>query len=59
MFWEDLGEVWESLGGFLGAFLEVFCDLEPNVKVAKNRGKPMVFSLIFDVPGGFWKSEHR
>ena len=43
MFWKDLGEVWESLGGFLGAFLEVFCDLEENAKMVKNLGKPMVF----------------
>ena len=43
MFWEDLGEVWDSLGGFLGAFLEVFCDLEENAKIVINLRKSMVF----------------
>ena len=45
--WETSKWVWGSLGGFLGAFWEhfwkIFCYLEPNVKIAKNLRKPMVF----------------
>ena len=56
--WEIFKGVWGSLGGFLEAFWKIFFHLEQNVKIAKNLGKPRVFALIFEVPGGFWGSEN-
>ena len=42
-----LGRLLDRFGGVLEVFWEhfwkIFCYLEPNVKIAKNVGKPMVF----------------
>ena len=63
--WERLGRILDGFGGVLEAFWEhfgnIFKDFLPYCaknenckKLRKNNG----FSLIFEVPGGFWGSEN-
>ena len=64
-----LGGSWEGLGRFLGGlggfqrpsgkhFLRIFWFLKQFLKFVKKPRKTNGFSLIFEVPGGFWGSEN-
>ena len=63
--WERLGRILDGVGGVLAAFWEhfgnIFKDFLPYCAKSENckkHRKNNGFSLIFEVPGGFWGSEN-
>ena len=60
-FWEGFGMSWEPSGSLLAVFLEDFLYFKQCLAIHENSKKPRKtngFSLIFEVPGGFWGSEN-